>query len=95
VRWPAVALPAEAGATSWRALVSDTRSVEAQVLSHQDFPVDDLRQYLGVIGPSFETLFDPTGDPGGGLTAISTPARTGWDEPCWRGDCSARVSSPW
>ena len=25
----------------------------------------------------------------------STPARTSWDGPCWRGDCAAKASSRW
>ena len=32
---------------------------------------------------------------GSGPTGSSTPVPTGWDEPCWRAVCPARVSSPW
>ncbi|MDQ3763728.1 MAG: amino acid adenylation domain-containing protein [Actinomycetota bacterium] len=47
---------------SWRTLLRDTHRVEAQLLSHSDFPVDDLRRELGLTAPSFEIVFDPTGD---------------------------------
>jgi amino acid adenylation domain-containing protein len=47
---------------SWRALVLETRGVESELLSHKYFPVDDLRRELGLTEPSFETVFDPTGD---------------------------------
>ena len=46
-------------APSWRELVIDTRRVETQLLSHADFPLDELRRELGVTGPAFETAFDP------------------------------------
>ena len=48
-------------AESWRELLLDTHRVEAQLLSHADFPLDELRRELGVTGPAFETVFDPTG----------------------------------
>src|ERR671914_1378419 len=51
---------------SWRALVLEASRAESALLSHSDFPVDDLRRELGVAGPLFETEFDPIGD-GGGL----------------------------
>src|SRR4051812_43584367 len=47
---------------SWRTLLLDARRGESELLSHKDFPVDDLRRELGLAGPSFETVFDPTGD---------------------------------
>ncbi len=49
---------------SWRALLLDAHRVESELLSHKDFPVDDLRRELGLTEPSFETVFDPTGDGG-------------------------------
>src|SRR5258706_11101240 len=52
------------GSGSWRAVLLDTRWAERELLSHQDFPVDDLRGELGLAGPSFETVFDPVGDDG-------------------------------
>jgi amino acid adenylation domain-containing protein len=51
-------------AESWRELLLDTHRVEAQLLSHADYPVDELRRELGVIAPEFETVFDPTGNDG-------------------------------
>ncbi len=53
------------GADSWRALLADVRRVEAGVLAHQHFPVEQLRRELGLTDPQFETVFDPTGDPTG------------------------------
>ena len=49
---------------SWRTLLLDTHRVRAELLSHKDFPIDDLRRELGLAGPSFETVLDPTGDSG-------------------------------
>ncbi|KAB2349075.1 non-ribosomal peptide synthetase [Actinomadura rudentiformis] len=49
---------------SWRTLLLDTRRVESELQSRKDFPVADLRRELGLTGPSFETVFDPTGDGG-------------------------------
>jgi amino acid adenylation domain-containing protein len=48
-------------ADSWRALLLDTHHVAAELLSHKDFPVDDLRRELGLTEPLFETVLDPTG----------------------------------
>ncbi|MGW3248114.1 non-ribosomal peptide synthetase [Streptomyces sp. NPDC001070] len=50
-----------AAATTWRGLLLATHRVEAQVLAFQDYPVDDLSRELGVSGPLFETVYDPTG----------------------------------
>ncbi|MGH3822584.1 MAG: non-ribosomal peptide synthetase [Pseudonocardiaceae bacterium] len=47
---------------SWRMLLRDTHRVESELLWHKDFPVDDLRRELGLTEPSFETVFDPTGN---------------------------------
>jgi amino acid adenylation domain-containing protein len=47
---------------SWRALLLDARRVEEELLEHRYFPVGDLRRELGLTDPSFETVFDPTGD---------------------------------
>ena len=49
---------------SWRTLLLDTHRVESELLSHKDFPVDDLRRELGLTEPSYETVFDPTGESG-------------------------------
>ena len=46
-------------AESWRALLLDTHRVEAELLSHADFPVDELRHELGVAGPAFEDRLRP------------------------------------
>ena len=51
-------------AESWRGLLLDTYRVEAQLRSHADFPVGDLRRELGLTEPAFETIFDPLGNGG-------------------------------
>jgi amino acid adenylation domain-containing protein len=53
-------------AESWQALLLDTHRVEAELLSYAEFPVDELRRELGMAGPAFETVFNPSGfDPTG------------------------------
>ncbi|MER7660170.1 amino acid adenylation domain-containing protein [Streptomyces sp. NPDC096193] len=47
---------------SWRALIEDTDRAQAELLAHQDFPVDEFRRELGLGEPLPETLFDPYGD---------------------------------
>ncbi len=49
---------------SWRTLLLDTHRVEAELLSHKDFPLEELRRELGLSGPSFETVLDLTGEGG-------------------------------
>jgi amino acid adenylation domain-containing protein len=46
---------------SWRTMLLDAQRVESQLLVHRGVPVDDLRREPGLAGPSFETVFDPTG----------------------------------
>ncbi len=43
---------------SWRAMLLETDRAESELLSHKDFPVDDLRRELGLIKPLFETVFE-------------------------------------
>jgi amino acid adenylation domain-containing protein len=50
---------------AWRGLVLSARRMEAELLAHREFPVDELRRELGVTGPSYEVVFDPTGAEGG------------------------------
>jgi amino acid adenylation domain-containing protein len=74
------------GPGSWRRLLLEAHSAEAQLLSHKDFPVGDLRRELGVTGPSFETEFDPAGHDGGhagdgGGLATGTVLRVGIGRP--------------
>ncbi|HEU0127956.1 MAG TPA: amino acid adenylation domain-containing protein, partial [Pseudonocardiaceae bacterium] len=88
---------------SWRTLLLDTHRVESELLWHKDFPVDDLRRELDLTGPSFETLFDPTGD-GGGLgedtvlwVGISPHGgqlmlRLRYRSDVLDGDCAARIA---
>lgn len=47
---------------SWLTLLQETQRVEAELLSHKDFLVNDLRSELGQSEPLFETVFDPMGD---------------------------------
>src|SRR5204863_1265537 len=46
------------------AMLLETHRAESELLSHADFPVDELRRELGLIKPLFETVFDPTTDCG-------------------------------
>ncbi len=52
---------------TWRTVLLDTHRAESELLSHKDFPVDDLRRELGRTEPLFETVFDPADD-GSALT---------------------------
>jgi amino acid adenylation domain-containing protein len=48
---------------SWRELLQNTHQVAAELLAHQDVPTQDIdaqRRELGLIGPSFEAVLDPT-----------------------------------
>jgi amino acid adenylation domain-containing protein len=48
----------------WRTLLLDTYRAEWELLSHQDFPVGNLRGELGLTGPAFEIVFDSVGNEG-------------------------------
>src|SRR5947208_15562940 len=50
---------------SWRALLLEAHRAESELLSHEGFPVDDLRRELGLTRPLFETVFDVNADDGG------------------------------
>lgn len=45
---------------SWRALLLAAGEAAVAVSSHQDFPVGQLKRELGLTGPRFETVFDPS-----------------------------------
>ena len=60
----ALPCPLTTEAESWRELLLDTHRVEAQLLSHADFPLHELGRELGLTEPAFETVFDPTGADG-------------------------------
>jgi len=53
---------------SWRELLLETHRAEGKVVAHADFPVEDLAHELGVRGPLFETVFDPTAVEAGELS---------------------------
>jgi amino acid adenylation domain-containing protein len=55
------------GTHSWRELLLETARTESELLSHKDFPVDDLRRELGLIKPLFDTVFEPPAGDGGEL----------------------------
>src|SRR5437773_9095624 len=71
---------------SWRGLLLESRRAELELLSHADFPVDDLRRELGLTKPLFETVFAPTdvGQPFQAAAALSggvlRPADAGGNE---------------
>src|SRR6266446_1451050 len=64
---------------SWRAMLLETNRAESELLSHKDFPVDDLRRELGLIKPLFETVFALTAGDGAEL-AEETILRVGFVE---------------
>ncbi len=64
------------GPHSWRALVLETHRAASELLSHRDFPLDDLRRELGLTRPLFETVLGPAADDGGAL-AEDTVLRVG------------------
>src|ERR1700755_3441234 len=49
---------------TWRTMLLDMHRVVSELLAHQDFPVDDFKRETALTGPSFETVFDPTGTAG-------------------------------
>ena len=49
---------------TWRELLEHAQRAESQLLAHRDFPVDALAGELGLTGPLFETVLDPSGDGG-------------------------------
>src|SRR5438876_10588262 len=52
---------------SWRAMLLEANRAELDLLSHADFPVEDLRRELGLTKPLFETVFELTARDGAGL----------------------------
>src|SRR5947209_5964105 len=54
---PALPCRMTTGPHSWRAMLLETSRAESELLSHKDFPIDDLRRELGLIKPLFETVF--------------------------------------
>ena len=62
------------GLRSWRELLLAVARAEAELLTHKDFPVEDLRRELGISEPVFETVFD-LGTGGGGEFAEHTVLR--------------------
>ncbi|MCT9008990.1 non-ribosomal peptide synthetase [Streptomyces rhizosphaerihabitans] len=50
------------GTASWRSLLLHAHATEAELLAHQEFPVEALREELGLPTIVLETVFDPTGD---------------------------------
>jgi amino acid adenylation domain-containing protein len=54
-----------AGPGSWRALLLNASRSEAALLARRDFPVAALGRELGLTGPRFETVLDPSGGDAG------------------------------
>jgi amino acid adenylation domain-containing protein len=61
------------GPHSWREVLLETARAELEMLSHKDFPVDDLRRELGLIEPLFDTVFEMAA--GGGELSEETVLR--------------------
>ncbi|WP_326764179.1 amino acid adenylation domain-containing protein [Streptomyces sp. NBC_01591] len=66
---------------SWRTLLLDAHRAASDLLSHADFPVDELRRELRLAEPSIEAVFDPHGI--GGEVAGNTMLWVGFSQ---RGD---------
>ena len=66
-------------AESWRELLLAAHRVEAELLSHADFPWEELRGELGLTGGSFETVLDPTGLDSTGLDSTCADGELGVD----------------
>src|SRR5437660_4620333 len=91
------------GPHSWREVLLETNRAESELLSHKDFPVDDLRRELGLIKPLFDTVFELAAGDGGEL-AEDTVLRVGFVEHDGLGlrlryktdvldaDCAARIA---
>ncbi len=87
---------------TWRTVLLEAQRAEAQLLSHQDFPVDELRRDLGLTEPSFETVFDPTADGGelaeGTVLSVGIVKRGGlvlrlrYRTDVLDADCAARIA---
>ncbi|MFF7882941.1 amino acid adenylation domain-containing protein [Streptomyces sp. NPDC020794] len=89
--------------STWRTLLLNAHRAASELLSHKDFPVDDLRRELGLTEPPFEAVFDPGGV--GGDLAEDTVLWVGFS---WRdgrlvlrlryrtdvldADCAARIA---
>jgi len=58
---------------TWRELLAESFCIESAVLIHRAFPIDQLRADLDVLGPVFETVFDPTS--GAGPTPATHPGQ--------------------
>jgi amino acid adenylation domain-containing protein len=67
------------GPRSWREVLLETARAERELLSHKDFPVDDLRRELGIIEPLFDTVFEMAAG-GGGELAEEPALRVGFLE---------------
>jgi len=78
------------GPHSWRALVLETHRAESELLSHRDFPLDDLRRELGLTRPLFEARSPRTpscGSASWNMTGSCCGCGTG-------PTCSTRVAPP-
>ncbi|MEU3217552.1 amino acid adenylation domain-containing protein [Streptomyces sp. NPDC006971] len=63
---------------SWRTLLLDAHRVASDLLSHKDYPVDELRGELGLAEPPIEAVFDPHGV--GGEVAGNTVLWVGFSQ---------------
>ncbi|MFJ4990322.1 amino acid adenylation domain-containing protein [Streptomyces sp. NPDC088732] len=62
---------------TWRALAQDAHRAASEVAAHQDVDLDALRRELGLAGPAYETVLDPTGDGAGAVLPGTTVLWTG------------------
>ena len=88
---PAVALRADDRGRVVARAAARHASSRVQLLPHADFPMDELRRELGMTGPAFETVFDPTGSIDGS-TARRRHRACGWESSQRTGDVAGAAS---
>ncbi|NXY97490.1 amino acid adenylation domain-containing protein [Streptomyces sp. BR123] len=62
---------------SWRGLVAEVHGVESALREHGGYPVEALRRETGLPGPSYETVFDSSGEGGVGTAPAATRSACG------------------
>ncbi|MFK0252490.1 amino acid adenylation domain-containing protein [Streptomyces sp. NPDC090445] len=62
---------------SWRELVAEVHAAESALRAHRAYPVEALRRETGLPGPSYETVFDPSGVDGTGTAPAATRSAPG------------------
>jgi amino acid adenylation domain-containing protein len=87
---------------SWRTMLLETHRAQRELLSHADFPVEDLRRELGLTEPLFEIVFDPAAEASaldehtvlrvGVVEGDRTTLRLRYRTDALDADCAARIA---